>query len=338
MQFFENKWPAVLLWPLSLIYFIIVLFRNWFYDIGFFKSFKVPCKVISVGNITVGGTGKTPTVLFLASWLQKKGVSVVILSRGYGRTTTGTGIVSDGKKILLTVFESGDEPQLLALSLPNIPVVVDEDRVRGARAAVQLFSPSVIILDDAFQHRRLKRDVDIVLLKKSPMWGNGFFLPAGPLREPKNSLSRAHFIWTNFPVAIKENQQLGSFGKKIIKANIQPGTLVSFDNERIDYKNSKVLVFCGLANPQHFKSTLESLSINIVHFQSFKDHYKYNQKDIDALFSMADNKKADLILTTEKDFVKIKSFSFQHHNWAYLPIEINPLNPDLLTNITQILA
>ena len=186
-----------LLFPLALFYWGAVLWRNLFYTIGFFVTRHLPVPVISVGNLTVGGTGKTPAVIYLAQKLQENGFKPAVLSRGYGRRTTGTVVVSDGEKCLAGWEKGGDEPYLMAKRLSGIPVVVDELRYRGGCFIVEKFHPDVILLDDAFQHRALARDLDIVLLNSQDSPEAYKMLPYGKLREPPFHLRRADvLIWT----------------------------------------------------------------------------------------------------------------------------------------------
>ncbi|SVE34220.1 uncharacterized protein METZ01_LOCUS487074, partial [marine metagenome] len=140
----------------------MIYWRNYFYRFGFFISRKLPCKVISIGNITTGGTGKTPTVIYLCRYLQEKGFRVAVLSRGYGRSTKGTIIASNGNGAQGTWQETGDEPYLMARKLNNVPIIVDEDRFRGGLLLIEKFNPDIILMDDAFQHRAIERDLDLV--------------------------------------------------------------------------------------------------------------------------------------------------------------------------------
>ena len=180
---------------LSLFYRSVVNLKNRMYDCGIFKQTRFPCKVISIGNITVGGTGKTPTVIMLAKSLKEKGYRPAVLSRGYGgKAKAPVNVVSDGSKILMEQIEAGDEPILIARAAEGIPVLTGPERIDTARFAIENLKANVLILDDAFQHRRIFRDVDIVILDRELPFGNGFLLPRGPLREPTTALNRAHFI------------------------------------------------------------------------------------------------------------------------------------------------
>ena len=170
---------------LSLPYGAAVALRNHLYDRELLRTAKLPCPVVSVGNLTVGGTGKTPTVILLAALLKEHGHRPAVLSRGYGgHAKASVNVVSDGNRILLGWREAGDEPVLIAGALPGVPVLTGPKRFLTGRAAVERFGADVLILDDAFQHRSLFRDIDIVLIDAARPFGNGFLLPRGPLREP----------------------------------------------------------------------------------------------------------------------------------------------------------
>ena len=325
MRYFNKKWPGILLWPLSLLYGLAMQARNFFYDHDLFKVTKVDCPVISVGNITVGGTGKTPTVAFLAYWFHSRGKKVCIISRGYGRRTTGTFVVSDGEKVYGSATQAGDEPFLLAHKLKGIPIVVDEDRVRGAQKAKAMFRPDLLILDDAFQHRRLYRDVDIVTLNgASPFFGNGFVLPAGPLREFKGNLQRADLFWINS----SDNQiDTGSLPPKpVVRASYMPVKIIDALGQEHDpqLRDKSVVAFCGLGTPENFRRTLKRLRAKISAFVVFEDHHKYTQKNINNLKQLFIQTKADVILTTEKDWVKISQIVNKETIWQYLVVDIQP--------------
>lgn len=310
-----------LLWflsPLALFYWGIVHWRNLFYNLGFFVSKRLPCKVISIGNLTVGGTGKTPMVILLASLIKQYGGKVAILSRGYGRKTKGTLLVSDGKSDpTLNYKDCGDEPYLLANILKGIPIVVDEDRFRGGMFITKKFNPQVIILDDGFQHRALERDLDIVLVNASDNIMEHKLMPYGILREPWGNIVRADAVIltkTNLqnpkPFLMKKLKNLNMvfFNSKMYSV-FSP--LQNFPKPR-SLKNKKIFVFSGIGDPASFILSLKNLGATICGIKKFVDHHKYKQKDLLVINQKGMDENIDYLVTTEKDWVKIKDFQSKH--------------------------
>jgi tetraacyldisaccharide 4'-kinase len=338
MRFFKSTFFALLLWPLSLLYGFFIELRNIFYALKIFKTHRVSCRIISVGNITVGGTGKTPTVIWLADYLTKRKKSVCILSRGYHRTTKHALVVSDQHGIYATVEECGDEPFLIARRLKGIPVVVDFDRVRGAQLAIKKFNPDVIILDDGFQHRRLYRDLDIVTMPHPKPFGNGFLLPAGPMREFKHHLNRAGALWMNAagstPAA--EFSELSSWPKIVrIRAHYQATCLEDSQGKRHnpDLRQIPIVAICALGNPDGFYKSLTDLGAAIKEFIAYPDHYWYSRKDINSIQHKLQEHHARLLITTEKDWVKLSSLCPLNSQWRYLVIEIVPEDDEIILKV-----
>ena len=203
----------IIAYVLSFFYRLIINFRNWLYDHKIFKEVKLPCPVISVGNITVGGTGKTPCVIMLAQMLQENGFKPAILSRGYGgKSINPVNIVSDGHKILLDSEIAGDEPYLIAQDLKGIPVITGAKRIVTGKTAINQFGANVLICDDAMQHRQIFRDINLVLLDSQSLRGNNHILPRGRLREPITELKRASAIVLT---RANEAQQTNNTDRKI---------------------------------------------------------------------------------------------------------------------------
>lgn len=294
----------------SLLYRLSILSRNRLYDLGLLRQEKLPCPVISVGNITVGGTGKTPMVIYLAHLLKDKGFHPAVLSRGYkGKTKAPINIVSDGSRLFMKPEDCGDEPALIARSLTGIPVLTGPKRVVTGRVAIEQFGADLLILDDAFQHRQLARDIDIVLLHTGKPWGNGFLLPAGPLREPPSSLKRADFI-----VRTGADGEIAavSSAKPEYRARHQAVSIINGATGR-DYplenlQGRRVCAFAGIASPESFRKTLAETGAVVVAFLPFPDHHDYSREDIREVQKRAVEEKADMIVTTEKDGVKLTRF------------------------------
>jgi tetraacyldisaccharide 4'-kinase len=196
-RFAKFKWLLAPLLPLLWLYYIIVTVRNFCYDRGVCKSKKLPALVISVGNLSLGGTGKTPATIFLARALRDQGWRVVVVARGYGRQGRGLVVVSDGQHVLADIAAAGDEPLLLAQECDGIPVVVDRQKKTAAMAAVEKFSPDIILVDDGFQHRQLYRQINVVMVDATTHLNSFWWNIASPLREPASALRRADFIILN---------------------------------------------------------------------------------------------------------------------------------------------
>ncbi|MBN2089746.1 tetraacyldisaccharide 4'-kinase, partial [candidate division KSB1 bacterium] len=315
MPIFENKFLQIFLFPLSLLYRFIIFLRNKFYDWQLFKSCQVNCPVLCVGNISVGGTGKTPVVEFLAHTLrQTYKQRVAIVSRGYKRLTNGTVIVTNGQDKPIDVKLAGDEPFLLANHLQDIPIIVDQDRVRGAQFAIDQFQPDYILLDDGFQHRRLARDIDIIVVNALTGFGNKQLLPAGPLRESIKSLKRAHYIWINRIDLTEEVKSLKfneiqHYKLPIIKADYVPDMLINLKTRQPAalqiIGGKRILAFAGIAFPERFYSTVSQLKPGFLEVRSFRDHHAYSEMDMHSIQEESQLIQADLILTTEKDAVKL---------------------------------
>lgn len=298
----------------SLLYRGGVAARNRLYDFGLLRQAKLPCSVISVGNLTVGGTGKTPTVIYLAGLLRERGRRPAILSRGYGGRAGGpVNVVSDGNRIRMAWGEAGDEPVLIARALSGVPVLTGARRRLTGRAAVDRFGADVLILDDAFQHRSLFRNLDVVLMDAAKPFGNGRLLPAGPLREPAASLRRAHLIirtgsegeaFEPDPHTAPDLPFFRGIRRPLGIVEGQTGRLFPADS----LHGAKVCAFAGIARPESFRRSLTALGAEVLSFMPFPDHHPYTRPDVIALMRLAKEKGADRIVTTEKDGIRLADF------------------------------
>ena len=331
-SYINNPHYRIFLFPLALFYWGVMFWRNLFYNIGVFVSRSLPCKVISIGNITTGGTGKTPAVIYFAKLLKKHGQRVAVLSRGYGRSTTGTVVVSAGDNNIKNWQMVGEEPALLAEKLPDIPIVVDENRYRGGMYIITHFNPDVIILDDGFQHRTLDRDLDIALLNSNQSGIAYKLLPYGLLREPWHHLKRAdvtiltktnlnrpsHFIYNKL-----KSLKIVSYNSKIVPSELLIGT----NGNRISVnamKNERIIAVSGIGDPIGFELLLEKLRLNIVDHISFNDHHQYGKPDLKIIKTIMGGKKAGFIVTTEKDLIKLRIIKHEICKKVYaLPIRFS---------------
>jgi len=272
-------------------YFYAVSLRNWLYDRGFLKtcSFSVP--ILCVGNLSVGGSGKTSLVRFLAQNLAEDYHTAVLL-RGYKRSTKGPVVVSYRGEVRASWKKAGDEAYMLARLLKNVSVVVSEDRCLGAKLAVEELKAQLIILDDGFQHRRLKRDLDIVLLKEKDLKDR--LLPFGRLREPLGGLKRAHAVVLTYQDLKEWEFRIKKPTFKLYRKNWR---VVSREGEVLDFKDKSFIAFCGLGDNEQFFKTLERLGIKTEEKLSFPDHYHYEGFKL---------QKEKLYLTTLKDFFKLE--------------------------------
>ena len=294
---------------LSFVYGAGVRLRYGLYQAGVLRRKRLDCPVISIGNITVGGTGKTPMTIFLASYLKKRGMRPVILSRGYKKTGPG-GIVSDGRTLGLGPAEAGDEPYLMARRLPDVPVIVGADRFGAGLLAVERFRPDCAILDDGFQHMRLERDIDILLMDPARGLGNGYLLPRGILREPAGAMRRANLVMVKGgelrgPEArLAERWQIPAV-RFDYRASGLYGVLDGVEMGVDFLRGRKAAAFAGIADPESFFKTLQGLGATLTKTFSFPDHHEYTGADI-ATIMKAKDAGADIYVTTEKDGVKLK--------------------------------
>ncbi|HET6488139.1 MAG TPA: tetraacyldisaccharide 4'-kinase [Syntrophales bacterium] len=299
---------------LSLPYGGAVRARNRLFDSGFLQQQRIGCPVISVGNLTVGGTGKTPMVILLAGMLKDRGMRPAVLSRGYGgKNTADVLVVSDGMRVLAGPEEAGDEPVLIARRLGDVPVLAGPKRVVTGRHALEHFGVGAILLDDGFQHRYLHRDLDIVLLDSAQPLGNGFLLPRGPLREPPSALARAGaiaFTRSGEGDAGETDERLSGIlsGGIVLRTRVRPTSLTTQDGEQKPLsilQGKRVFAFAGIARPDSFRRTIESLGGVIAGFRAFPDHHRYRAEDLGRIESESGLAKADILLATEKDLVKL---------------------------------
>jgi tetraacyldisaccharide 4'-kinase len=320
----ESKLRKLILAPLCLLSFfygLAVRVRLYLYARGIFRARSLPCKVVSVGNITLGGTGKTPLVCLLAEMIQARGHRVAILSRGYKGNFRGPfALVADGEKILMDARQAGDEPYLLAEKLRGVPVIVGRERWSSGKYAVEQFQSEILILDDGFQHLPLKRDLNLLLIDSSSPFGNGCLFPRGALREPLGQLSRADAIIltkvgqsANIKYLKRKLEKILEGHPLFFQVDYAPGEIWLYEKKESlpleSLKGKKILAFSGLAKPDSFQKTLFGLGAEIVEFQTFPDHYWYDQKDAAKLWARAEELGVNALVTTEKDLVRMKGLT-----------------------------
>lgn len=306
------------------VYGMAMRLRAFLFAIGVLRSRRLGLPVISVGNLTMGGTGKTPTVAFLACYFLAHGKRVAVLSRGYGGTCHGTTrIVSDGRTVALSAAEAGDEPYLLASTIPGLMVVIGPDRYQAGRLAEAQLQPDIFILDDGFQHQRLRRDLDILLLDCEKPHGNGKVFPAGQLREPPSAARRASLvIHTRCSGSLRDTES----GKPFCRSFHQlaglslPGTVDRHPFSLIEGK--RILAFAGIAAPARFFDALEAAGVKLITTLAFEDHAEYGEEEIAALVRLRDASRSSVLLTTEKDAVKLAPWMERLGTVYSVPLEI----------------
>ena len=317
---FRIRVLQVLLRLAALIYECIVRVRNLLYTARILPAHKAGVPVISVGNLTTGGTGKTPLVIWLCNYLRAKGLHCSILTRGYKASPE----------------QITDEPALLAKACLDTDVIVNPNRIAGARKAVSVCQSQALVLDDGFQHRKLKRDLDIVAVDATCPFGYGRMLPAGLLREPKRSLARANAVIITRYDQIAEDQiaRLEEEIRKIApdiaiaKAAHKHTAAITFQNEKLpleELRNKKIFAFCGIGNPNAFFRCLEQNHLLLVGTQIFDDHHAYTPNEMKHLFERACSCQAQMIVCTQKDWVKTALLSPEKEDitFAYLAMELD---------------
>jgi len=316
--------PAIVLSPLSTLYSAVTRARLTAYRREWFSTAKLPVPVISVGNLTTGGTGKTPLVEYVCQVLGRPNASgsrkrICVLSRGYGRTNASSQVVvSDGNQLLANPNEAGDEPFLLAKNLSGVAAVIcNRDRFAAGTWAVANLDTEVFVLDDGFQHLQLQRDLDIVTIDATNPWSNKSLLPYGRLREPLSSLSRAGcFVITRADqiddcTAIKQVIEKFAPGKPIFTSRMSTAAIRTIDGEVVDTLPERVGAFCGVGNPESFFGQLREQGLAPVFTRTFADHYHYTQTDLDRLSKEAESHDVQCLITTAKDAVKLASLSLK---------------------------
>jgi tetraacyldisaccharide 4'-kinase len=304
------------LWLLSLLFGAAVALRGWLYRRGLLAASVARAPVISVGNLAVGGAGKTPVTMAIARRLQARGRAVAVLSRGYGATRQDARVVSDGRAVLLDAAAGGDEPVLLARRLPGVRVLCGPRRAALAEQAVARLQADALLLDDGLQHRALARDLDVVVLDAANPLGNGWLLPAGPGREPQRALGRAGLVWLSrvdqaAPAVLRRWRELAraATGRAPVESRHAPVDVV---DGRLDrslglgaLRGRRVLLLSGLARPGAFRRTVEELGAQVVAERRHADHHRFTPAELDEALAAATAAGADLVVTTEKDAVRL---------------------------------
>jgi tetraacyldisaccharide 4'-kinase len=323
--------PRRFLYPFGAIYGLIVKFRNRCYDNGWFKSKSIPKPSICVGNLSVGGTGKTPMIEYLIALLLKEDEKIAVLSRGYKRATKGFLEIKDN----VTASEGGDEPFQIANKFKKVKVFVDEDRVEGVKMILEAYpNTNVFLLDDAFQHRKIKANLNILLTRFDQLYVDDYYLPAGYLRDHKSRAKDADaVIVTKCPVDLSKTDK-NSIEKKLNLNNNQDlffsGLLYKnpkllFENIKpVDFEKSNCIIVTGIADPNPFVDYL-SERYNVLGHYSYADHYGFKLSDIAQWKNDLLGFENPIIITTEKDAVRMLYFKKELAgiNVFYLPVKMN---------------
>jgi tetraacyldisaccharide 4'-kinase len=303
------------LYPLSIPYGCAVRLRSASYSSHLFKTNRLPCPVVSVGNITIGGTGKTPLVIALAMALKERGIPVAILSRGYKGEQTSGPVVSDGQTICLSPAEAGDEPYLMAERLRGIPVLIGKDRFTNGRIALQRYGIRGVLLDDGFQHLQLHRDLNILLIDSTIGFGDPYLLPRGMLREPLSHLRRADLFLLTKVESPGTCRPLENLLRKIhpeapvFHSYYEASGLIGPNGEwenLASFNEKRVLALSGIANPSSFLSLLKKCGMKVIKEAVFPDHHRYTKEDLVSIEKYG--KGVDWVVTTEKDLVRLAHF------------------------------
>lgn len=313
---------------LSAIYFLLLWCWNFLYEHQWIIPKRVKATVVSVGNLTVGGTGKTPFTIFLAKYYQERGYAVGIVSRGYKGNYRGAyAVVSDGTTLFGSAKVSGDEPMMMARQLQGVAIAVSKDRYLGCQLLIEKFKVNLILLDDGFQHRRLHRDLNLLLIDTTEK--NLSLLPKGSMREKSSATHRADVVI----LTRQESDAVAAYPWTCPTLNtyFSPVALINthtgVSQSPSDLKGEKVLAFCGIGNPHSFLKMLNDLGAEVCELVIFEDHFNYTALDIEEIIRKSKTLGVKWIVTTEKDAIKIESFLVSQIDIFVLHIEIGFREP-----------
>ncbi len=303
------------LWPAELAFRAGAAARGALYARGLIAAAEAPAPVVSIGNLAIGGAGKTPATIAVAERLVARGRTVAVLSRGYGATRSDPRVVADGRALRLGADEGGDEPVLVARRVPGARVLCGPRRAALVPDALAL-GADVLLLDDGFQHRALARDLDVVVLDAANPVGNGRLLPAGPNREPLSALARAGLVWLSRadeaePAALERLRALAreATGRGPVESRHAPVDVVdgalAASRGLGALRGRRALLLCGVARPASFRRTAEALGAEVVLVRAFPDHHRFSAADLDAALAAAAAARCDAVVTTEKDAVRL---------------------------------
>lgn len=327
---------------LSYVFGLVVSIRYFLYRTGLKRRYPLGIQVISIGNVTAGGTGKTPVTEIFARMLAKEGRKVAILSRGYRRKESPWWkriftqviepplVVSDGRRVLLDATIGGDEPYMLASNLPGVAVVVDRNRVKAGRYAIRKLGCDTLLLDDGFQYQKLKHSIDVVLVDSSNPFGNGNMLPRGILREPVRNLKRADIIFLTKcrgdVSAVKAEIRKYNRNAEIVECNHTPKLLRdvwSREELPLSWLNGKTIcTLSGIASPKGFENSLRNLGPKVVWCERYADHHRYDSSEILYALNRSADMGADALITTEKDAVRFPRLEATPIKCLYLRVAI----------------
>ena len=331
---------------LSYLFLMVVSIRYFLYRTGLLRRYPLGTQVISIGNVTAGGTGKTPVTEIFARTLAAEGRKVAILSRGYRRKEAPWWqrlftqviekplVVSDGRRVLLDSATGGDEPYMLASNLPGVAVVVDRNRVKAGRYAVNRLGCDTLILDDGFQYQKLKHSIEVVLVDSTNPFGNGNLLPRGILREPVRNLKRADIIFLTKcrgdVSAVKEEIRRYNTTAEIVECNHTPKVMKdvwSREEFPLDWLRDKtVCTLSGIASPKGFENSLRHLGAKVVWCERYADHHRYDASEVLYALNRTADMGADALVTTEKDAVRFPRLETTPVRCLYLRIAIEILS------------
>jgi tetraacyldisaccharide 4'-kinase len=324
-----------LIWVAAGLYGFAVRFRLWLYDRQILPSRHLPLKVISIGNLTAGGTGKTPHTALIASCLYQKGIKTAVLSRGYGGTKMKQGaIISDGQTLVGTVEEGGEEPYWLAQKCPGVPVVVGRDRYRSGMICFEKWKTQWAVLDDGFQHLNLAREINILLFSASRPIQAGRLIPLGFLREPIGEMKRADIVLITHAERLDPSGRIDQTvqihaqypAMPVFFSEHKPSVLWRYPDKALLplswLAGKSLLAFCGLAEPESFKFSLKQLQVETVNWVEFADHYYYREKDKKDLETLCRSLKIPWLITTEKDALKLGEWKATDLQILVLGIEV----------------
>lgn len=307
--------------PVALFYELLIRLRLVAYKKRVFKKRRLPGFVLSIGNITMGGTGKTPAVMEIAAWARDKGYKVGVLSRGYKGSYKGWALVSDGEDIWIPPEQAGDEPYLMARNLKGVVIALSKKRYVAGMEIARRYGVDFFVLDDGFQHIMLERDMDILLLNGERPFGNRKIFPSGPLREPLDQIDRADlYVITGekrIPPEVYSSNKAVFFAHHFADHFISPEQGIEMPAHQL--RGKRIGAFSGIATPERFQRTLEDLGANLVFFRVFPDHHWFKDQEINGLLRLKQEKGAEYLVTTEKDWVRIMDKKW---NIGYIKIRL----------------